>query len=156
MSYKIYFKNTLDVKINSNRREPLSFLKITNRNFSETLKLIQKSITIFNSEIEWDEMWDIKKAENRLNSGEVLYLLLDGKTPIGHVWYDFYYLYNAFVSEKRENGDSIWFIQETMWDMKEDYNLTYIKLYVDNWNQRAIQFWKKLNFIKEKNGNRKH
>lgn len=149
MSYKIYFKKTLDVKINSNQREPLSFLKITNRNFSETIKLIQKSITIFNSEIEWDEMWDINEAENRLNNGEVLYLLLDGKTPIGHVWYDLYYLYNAFVSEKRENGDSIWFIQETMWDMKENYDLTYIKLYVDDWNKRAIQFWKKLNFIKE-------
>ena len=149
MSYKIYFKKTLDVKINSNQREPLSFLKITNRNFSETIKLIQKSITIFNSEIEWDEMWDINEAENWLNSGEVLYLLLDDKTPIGHVWYDLYYLYNAFVSEKRENGDSIWFIQETMWDMKENYDLTYIKLYVDDWNKRAIQFWKKLNFIKE-------
>lgn len=152
MSYKIYFKKTLDVKINSNQRESLSFIKITNRNFSETIKLIQKSITIFNSEIEWDEMWDINEAENRLNSGEVLYLLLDGKTPIGHVWYDLYYLYNAFVSEKRENGDSIWFIQETMWDMKENYNLTYIKLYVDDWNEQAIRFWKKLNFIKEDYG----
>ena len=97
-------------------------------------------------------MWDINEAENRLNSGEVLYLLLDGKTPIGHVWYDLYYLYNAFVSEKRENGDSIWFIQETMWDMKENYDLTYIKLYVDDWNERAISFWKKLNFIKDDYG----
>ena len=94
-------------------------------------------------------MWDINEAENRLTNGEVLYILLDGKTPIGHVWYDLYYLYNAFVSEKRENGDSIWFIQETMWDMKENYDLTYIKLYVDDWNKRAIRFWKKLNFIKE-------
>lgn len=156
MSYKIYFKKALDVKINSNQREPLSFIKITNHNFSETIKLIQKSITIFNSEIEWDGMWDINEAENRLTNGEVLYILLDGKTPIGHVWYDLYYLYNAFVSEKRENGDSIWFIQETMWDMKENYDLTYIKLYVDDWNKRAIRFWKKLNFIKEQNGNRKH
>ena len=149
MSYKIYFKKALDVKINSNQREPLSFIKITNHNFSETIKLIQKSITIFNSEIEWNGMWDINEAENRLTNGEVLYILLDGKTPIGHVWYDLYYLYNAFVSEKRENGDSIWFIQETMWDMKENYDLTYIKLYVDDWNKRAIRFWKKLNFIKE-------
>ena len=149
MSYKIYFKKTFDVKINLNQREPLSFIKITNHNFSETIKLIQKSITIFNSEIEWDGMWDINEAENRLTNGEVLYILLDGKTPIGHVWYDLYYLYNAFVSEKRENGDSIWFIQETMWDMKENYDLTYIKLYVDDWNKRAIRFWKKLNFIKE-------
>lgn len=143
MSFKLYFKHNLDVKINSNPREEISFLKITNTNFSETKELIQKSIDTFNSEIEWDEMWDINEAENRLNSGEVLYLLLNGDNPIGHVWYDLYYLYNAFVSDKRKNGDSVWFIQETMWDMKKNYNLTYIKLYVDKWNKRAISFWKK-------------
>jgi hypothetical protein len=99
-------------------------------------------------------MWNLDDANIRLTNGEVLYILLDGKTPIGHVWYDLYYLYNAFVSEKREDGDSVWFIQETMWDMKKDYDLTYIKLYVDDWNERAIRFWKKLNFIKGKEDGR--
>ena len=146
MSFKLYFKHNLDVKIDSNQREGISFLKITQDNFSETKEFIQKSIDTFNSEIEWNEMWNIDTADDRLFSGEILYLLFDGDIPIGHVWYDLYYLYNAFVSKKREDGDSIWFIQETMWDMKENYDLSYIKLYVDDWNERAIKFWKKLGY----------
>jgi len=39
-----------------------------------------------------------------------------------------------------------------MWDMKENYDIKNIKLYVDDWNERAIRFWKKLNFIKEEYG----
>jgi hypothetical protein len=152
MSYKIYFRHNLEVKIKSNKRDSISFIQITNLNFLENQNIISKTVETFNSEIEWDKMWNLDDANIRLTNGEVLYILLDGKTPIGHVWYDLYYLYNAFVSEKRENGDSIWFIQETMWDMKENYDLTYIKLYVDDWNERAIRFWKKLNFIKEEYG----
>ena len=148
MSFKLYFKHNLDVKIDSNQREGISFLKITQDNFSETKELIQKSIDTFNSEIEWNEMWDIETANDRLSNGEILYLLLDSNTPIGHVWYDLYYLYNAFVSKKREDGDSIWFIQETMWDMKNNFNLTSIKLYTDDWNVRAQKFWKKLGYEK--------
>ena len=152
MSYKIYFRHNLEVKIKSNKRDSISFIQITNLNFLENQNIISKTVETFNSEIEWDKMWNLDDANIRLTNGEVLYILLDGKTPIGHVWYDLYYLYNAFVSKKRENGDSIWFIQETMWDMKENYDLTYIKLYVDDWNERAIRFWKKLNFIKEEYG----
>ena len=152
MSYKIYFRHNLEVKIKSNKRDSISFIQIINLNFLENQNIISKTVETFNSEIEWDKMWNLADANIRLTNGEVLYILLDGKTPIGHVWYDLYYLYNAFVSEKRENGDSIWFIQETMWDMKENYDLTYIKLYVDDWNERAIRFWKKLNFIKEEYG----
>ena len=152
MSYKIHFRHNLEVKIKSNQRDSISFIQITNLNFLENQNIISKTVETFNSEIEWDKMWNLDDANIRLTNGEVLYILLDGKTPIGHVWYDLYYLYNAFVSEKRENGDSIWFIQETMWDMKENYDLTYIKLYVDDWNERAIRFWKKLNFIKEEYG----
>jgi hypothetical protein len=154
MSYKIHFRHNLEVKIKSNQRDSISFIQITNLNFLENQNIISKTVETFNSEIEWDKMWNLDDANIRLTNGEVLYILLDGKTPIGHVWYDLYYLYNAFVSEKREDGDSVWFIQETMWDMKKDYDLTYIKLYVDDWNERAIRFWKKLNFIKGKEDGR--
>jgi hypothetical protein len=154
MSYKIHFRHNLEVKIKSNQRDSISFIQITNLNFLENQNIISKTIETFNSEIEWDKMWNLDDANIRLTNGEVLYILLDGKTPIGHVWYDLYYLYNAFVSEKREDGDSVWFIQETMWDMKKDYDLRYIKLYVDDWNERAIRFWKKLNFIKGKEDGR--
>jgi len=148
MGFKIYFKHNLDFKINSNQRNGISFLKITKQNFLHTKKLIQKSIDTFNSEIQWDGMWDCNDAEIRLNKNQILYLLLETQTPIGHVWYDSNYTYNAYVSKKRVDGDSIWFIQETMWDMKEKNNLNFIKLYVDSWNIQSIKFVKKLGFVK--------
>jgi len=148
MSFKIYYTHDLQIKIPSTKREELLLLKINKSNFEENDTLIEKSIDLFNSKISWEDMWDIQDAYVRVSQNQILYLLLQNQNPLGHVWYDSYYLYNAFVSKDRKDGDSIWFIQETMWDMKKDFNLDYIKLYVDSWNHRAIKFWEKLGFIK--------
>ena len=148
MSFKIYYIHSLESKKSFIQRPGLSLLKITKETFNQHSSLIQKSIDTFHSEIIWNEMWDIEDAEIRLSENQILFLLLENQTPLGHVWYDSYYLYNAYVSKEREDGDSTWFIQETMWDMKDSNKLTYIKLYVDSWNERAIKFWEKLEFIK--------
>lgn len=149
MSFKIYYTHLLQHKQSFSKRLELSLLKINKNNFTANKDYIQASIDTFNSEIEWESMWDLDDAEIRLLNKETLFILLDVDTPIGHVWYDQYYLYNAFVSKERCDGDSPWFIQETMWDMKDSHNLSYIKLYVDSWNNRAIKFWEKLGFIKQ-------
>ena len=147
MSFKIYFSHPLDEKTPTQGRNSLSYIRITNKEYKSSKQLILQTIDTFNSEIKWEDMWDIYDAEVRLNQKQILYLLLDSNIPMGHVWYDSYYLYNAFVSKERRDGDSLWFIQETMWDMKEKSNIKSVKLYVDSWNERAIKFWKKLNFI---------
>jgi len=148
MSFKIYYTHNLQTKIPSTKRDELLLLKINKSNFQENISLIEKSIDLFNSEISWEDMWDIQDADIRTTQNQILYLLLENQQPIGHVWYDSYYLYNAYVSKNRKDGDSTWFIQESMWDMKDSNKLTYIKLYVDSWNERAIKFWEKLGFIK--------
>ena len=148
MSFKVYYTHNLQTKIPSNKRDELLLLKINKSNFEENISLIENSINLFNSEISWEDMWDVQDAEIRVLQNQILYLLLENQQPIGHVWYDSYYLYNAYVSKDREDGDSVWFIQETMWDMKNTTNIKYIKLYVDSWNERAIRFWEKLGFIK--------
>ena len=148
MSFKIYYTHDLQTKTPSTKRDELLLLKINKSNFEENVSLIEKSIDLFNSEISWEDMWDVHDAEVRVSQNQILYLLLENQQPIGHVWYDSYYLYNAYVSKDREDGDSVWFIQETMWDMKNTTNIKYIKLYVDSWNERAIRFWEKLGFIK--------
>ena len=147
MSFKIYFSHPLDEKTPTEGRNSLSYIRITNKEYKSHKHLINQTINTFNSQIKWEDMWDIYDAEVRLNQKQILYLLLDSNKPIGHVWYESYYLYNAFVSKERRDGDSVWFIQETMWDMKEKNNIEFVKLYVDSWNERAIKFWKKLNFI---------
>jgi hypothetical protein len=148
MSFKIYYIHSFESKKSFTKRQELSLLKITKKTFNENSNLIQKSIDTFHSEIEWNEMWDLNDSEIRLNQNQNLYLLIENQNPIGHVWYDSYYLYNAYVYSKRKDGDSCWFIQETMWDMKENNKLNYIKLNVDSWNKRAIGFWEKLGFEK--------
>jgi hypothetical protein len=148
MSYNIFYNHLLESKISFEKREELSILKISKNNFKLNRGLIKESIDTFHSEIKWEEMWDLYDCEIRLLQNQILYLLLENIKPIGHVWYEGNYLYNAFVSKQRYNGDSPWFIQETMWDMKENSNITSIKLYTDSWNIRAQQFWKKLGYEK--------
>jgi len=148
MSFKVYYTHNLQTKIPSTKRDELLLLKINKSNFEENVSLIEKSIDLFNSEISWEDMWDVQDADIRTTQNQILYLLLENQQPIGHVWYDSYYLYNAYVSKNRKDGDSVWFIQKTMWDMKETNNINFIKLYVDSWNIRAIKFWEKIGFIK--------
>jgi len=148
MSYNIFYNHLLESKLSFEKREELSILKISKDNFKSNRILIKQSIDTFHSEIKWEEMWDLYECEIRLLQNQILYLLLENINPIGHVWYDGNYLYNAFVSKQRYDGDSPWFIQQTMWDMKEHSNISSIKLYTDSWNIRAQKFWKKLGYEK--------
>lgn len=136
----------MESKLSFEKREELSILKISKNNFKLNRNLIKESIDTFHSEIKWEEMWDLYECEIRLLQNQILYLLLENTKPIGHVWYDGNYLYNAFVSKQRYDGDSPWFIQETMWDIKEHFNISSIKLYTDSWNIRAQKFWEKLGY----------
>ena len=148
MSYNIFYNHLLESKLSFEKREELSILKISKDNFKSNRILIKQSIDTFHSEIKWEEMWDLYECEIRLLQNQILYLLLENINPIGHVWYEGNYLYNAFVSKQRYDGDSPWFIQQTMWDMKEHSNISSIKLYTDSWNIRAQKFWKKLGYEK--------
>ena len=138
----INFTNFQSIDINSNN---LSITKIKLYNFSDFTDKIQLSIDKFNSQIEWDNMWDLNEAYERLSRNNTLYLLLKNDLPIGHVWYIGEYLYNAFVSNERVDGESQWFIQQTMLDRNTSgYNT--ITLYTETWNERANSFWKKLGY----------
>ena len=136
------FTNFQRININSNN---LSITKIQLYNFSDFTDKIQLSIDKFNSQIEWDTMWDLNEAYERLSRNNTLYLLLKNDLPIGHVWYIGEYLYNAFVSNERVNGESQWFIQQTMLD-RHKLGYDTITLYTETWNERANSFWKKLGY----------
>jgi len=142
------FSEFQTIEINS---YDLSISKIDYHNHILFLDKIQISIDKFNSQIKWDGMWDISEAKKRLHKNDSLYLLSKMDLPIGHVWYTGEYLYNAFVSNERNHGESQWFIQQTMLDRyKSGYNQ--ILLYTEEFNQRAINFWEKLRFNRvEKN-----
>lgn len=136
------FTNFESINVNSNN---LNIIKIKLHNFSDFTDKIQLSIDKFNSQIEWNDMWDLNEAYERLSRNNTLYLLLKNDLPIGHVWYIGEYLYNAFVSEERVDGESQWFIQQTMLDRNVSGYDT-ITLYTEPWNKRANSFWKKLGY----------
>jgi hypothetical protein len=127
--------------------DALKVVKIDFKNFNSHIELIQLSIDKFNSEIKWDGMWDLNEAQERVSRNQKLYLFLEENSPIGHVWYIGEFLYNAFVSSKRNKGTSQWFMCKTIEDR---FNNGYdtITLYTEDWNIRAIKFWEKLGFSK--------
>lgn len=139
------FKNTSIINQVSLLDNKPDILLINFLNYENYIVLINKTINNFNSEISWDDMWDLNQAKKRLINNHILYLLVRGEDVIGHVWYYGGFLYNAFVSKKRKDGESQWFIQETM---KDRFNNGYlnISLYTEKWNIRAINFWLKIGF----------
>ena len=107
-------------------------------------KLIKSSIDSFNNTIVWTEMWDLEDAESRLKEGHNLFLGVDAKGPLAHVWFEDNYLYNCYVNPRREHGYGEKFI-------KSCFNFVpfhTINLYCDEWNTRAQKFFEKVGFMK--------
>jgi hypothetical protein len=136
------FTNFEIININSNN---LSVSKIQSDNLPYYIDKIQISIDKFNSQIDWSGMWDLNEAQERLSNQNILYLFLKDNLPLGHVWYKDGFLFNAFVSNERLNGESQWFIEQTMQDRNNSGYET-ITLYTESWNHRANSFWKKLKY----------
>ena len=145
---RIWFTNKITQIEKSNLRKGLHVVRLHERNYRLWIPVIKQSINNFNSEHTWNDMWSIKDAIIRFKENIFLYLLMgNNNKPLGHVWVDKNYIYNVFVSSKRVNGDSERFLQYIMYDMRR-YTEDDIVLYVDSWNERAIGFFKKLNFVK--------
>ena len=80
--------------------------------------------------------------------GLPLALLLAKKNyVIGYVWFKEDLLYNAFMHSSRKKGISKRFFSRAI--IMNSYETT--KLFVKDWNVKAIRFWKKIGFIE--NGN---
>ena len=156
MSFKINYSRDIHDKNTYPKREELSLLYIDKNNIWDNLSYVSKTIQKFNEEISWDDMWTVENADTRTNINHRLFILLENNEPIGHVWFDGGLLYNAFVSKERQDGDSVWFIEESITKLSGYIGTKQITLCVDDWNKRAIRFWEKLNFIKENNGYTKY
>jgi hypothetical protein len=150
-----YFRN-INKKTSYLKREELTLLFIDKNNIYENLTHVQNTINKFNQEIEWRNMWTREQSITRTNTNHKLFILLEGNNPLGHVWFNRNFLYNAFVSQERQDGDSMWFIEECIFEMNNKFLIQEVNLKVDSWNKRAIRFWEKLNFIKENDGYTEH
>ena len=103
---------------------------------------IQSSIDNFNRNVDWDDMWTLGDAYDRLEEDHQLFLGVTEDGPMAHVWFDKDYLYNAYVDPRREEGYGVGFIQACLNFIEYDH----ITLYCDDWNSRAQKFFEKTGF----------
>lgn len=82
---------------------------------------IEKLIHFFNEEYHWDDMFNFKDVQDRIENGHYLFLLYYNHKPIGYVFYepkenDEFYLYNLYVTNrhKRPSFSPIWFVNKTI------------------------------------------
>jgi hypothetical protein len=150
MNKIIWYKlsSIVDLQIILKNGDDLSIMKFEYNNQNQFQDVIQQCINLFNSEIEWNDMWNINQSKLRFENGHILYVLIKNNFPLGYVWVDETYLYNTFVSKLREDGDSHWFLQNVIIERFKD-GVQFIELYTEEWNKRSIRFWEKIGFKRE-------
>tara|TARA_E500000331_G_C17250947_1_gene711120 strand:+ start:2165 stop:2602 length:438 start_codon:yes stop_codon:yes gene_type:complete len=119
-------------------------IPITTKTFCSYKNTIEDSINSFNKNVEWDGMWDLSEAEERLKIGDVLWIGVDKEGPLAHVWFKDNYLYNMYVDPRRPDNYAVRFVQFCIQfiDSKE------IILYCDEWNIAAQKMFEKVGFEK--------
>lgn len=147
IQYRINMKN-VNVSIS---RIGISYIKIDKNNYKLYSDLIKNSIQLFNSEIEWDEMWNYEDSIKRFENGHTIYLMIKNNNVIGYIWYDKNFLYNLFVSKTRIKGESRDFVNHTLNNVIPQHPT--IECECDDWNVRAQKFFKGLGFTEKKEEN---
>jgi RimJ/RimL family protein N-acetyltransferase len=122
---------------------------ITLNNFKYYYTLIDDSIKNFNSELDWDNMFTLDDASQRLKDGMVMYVGMVDSGVFGHVWFknheDGRFLFNLFVKNnvynKTYTGKE--FVSDIIY--RFEYDKT-IYCEVDDWNEKSIKLFKRLGF----------
>lgn len=124
-------------------------VKITKSNYMEYDDQIRNSIILFNNEIQWSRMYTYDDAIKRIVNDNILYLFMYNSEILGHVWFKDYldgrFLYNLFVRNKdlikKYKGKEI---VSSLIHQYENGKIIYS--YVDDWNAKSINLFKRLGF----------
>lgn len=113
--------------------------------------IIQNCINLFNSKIKWDDMFDLEKADQRIKSGDKMYVGYFENNIIGYTWLKpinnhKYYIYNVFIEQ--DSIDRNFGAADLAYLIIKYHTRGLITLDVDEWNDRAQKFAEKLGFIK--------
>ena len=117
-----------------------------NNNFTQ----LQKGIDTFNSEIEWDDMWTINIAKDRLqNNWKLLVLIIDNKI-CGWNWLDYNnkQTHNLYVSKKYSNKGWGLKLKKSMLFLAQELKIDKLKCKVDDWNLNSIRVQEKCGYTR--------
>lgn len=140
-----WYTNTAATKFEFTNRDAICYHKVTSTNTRLYLSEIKQCIKLFKSEIDWEEMWDIKDVKKRFDEKHIMYIMTDNDIVLGFCWYNKNYLYNVFVSKTRTKNDSQNFIKYTLNEYMINYK--YVILQCDDWNIKAQKFFRGIGFI---------
>jgi len=124
-------------------------VKVDCNNFESNKQYILTSINNFNLEIEWDEMFTLEEASNRVFNNMRMYIGLIDSKVFGHAWFKDYkdgsYLFNLFVKNraKTENYTGTKFTSDILNRFERKYP---IYADVDEWNEKSIKLFNRLGF----------
>ena len=139
-SVKIFELDYTDL---SDRQTNIQLKEITDK--SE----IQKCIDLFNSEIEWDKMFNVEDALNRIKRGERMFGGYKKDELFCYCWIkennkDDYYLYNVF-SKKPTSLRKLGVI-DLLYLVIKTYTSGKIRVEIDEWNTQSQKVAKALGF----------
>jgi hypothetical protein len=110
---------------------------------------IQKCIDLFNSEIQWNDMFNVQKALNRIEKGEKMFVGYKNEDIFCYCWIkenhkDDYYIYNVF-SKKPKSLRKIGVI-DLLYLVIKNYTTGKIRVEIDDWNTQSQRVFERLGF----------
>jgi len=131
-----------------NKKSP--FLEINQSNFNDFTYVIQQAIDLFNSEITWDDMFNVEISRDRISKGHRMFIGVVNNKVYGYFWVedidDSYYFYNLFTTKNIKNFEYTGrhllctVIKKLLFD-KPCFGK------IDEWNQKSINLVKKIGCI---------
>ena len=110
---------------------------------------IQKCIDLFNSEIQWNDMFDVQKALDRIERGEKMFVGYKNEDIFCYCWIrqdneQEYYLYNVF-SKKPKSLRKMGVI-DLLYLVIKNHTTGKIKVEIDKWNIQSQRVAERLGF----------
>lgn len=111
--------------------------------------VIEYCINLFNSKIKWDDMFDLKIANERIKSGDKMFVGYFENKIVGYCWmkqvnnYE-YYLYNVFIEQDSINRK--FGATDLAYLIIKHYTQGLITLDIDEWNNKSQRVAEKMGF----------
>jgi hypothetical protein len=135
----------------------LNYIDLMERNIHPNFKIvettdntiIQHCIDLFNSEIQWNDMFDIQKALDRIERGEKMFVGYKNEDIFCYCWIkenhkDDYYIYNVF-SKKPKSLRKIGVI-DMLYLVIKYHTMGKIVVEIDKWNIQSQRVFERLGF----------
>jgi hypothetical protein len=137
-------KNSLAITLDT-----ISLLVINLDTFDTNIPIINQCITMFNSQLEWDGMFDISEARRRVVAGDTMYIGIDNEV-YSYLWVNsnpnYYFIYNVFSNNIRSNPNYTG--KDLVYSVIKSHLLDKdSRCEIDEWNTQSINLFKKLGFI---------